>query len=115
MPRVRIALCVLLLLPALSRAAEWEAITAEVLKSVKTGYGGLCGVLIDHDSGTVYINLSDQGLYRSTDQGKTWQPTGEKPFKGRTETGGCLMMDPTGKSKRLVAALVYGAPISVSG
>jgi photosystem II stability/assembly factor-like uncharacterized protein len=114
MLRARFALCAVLLLPVFASAAEWEPTTVEILKSVKTGYGGLCGVLVDHDTGAVYINLSDQGLYRSTDQGKSWQPTGEKPFKGRTEVAGCLMMDPTGKSKRLVTALVYGAPISVS-
>jgi photosystem II stability/assembly factor-like uncharacterized protein len=35
------------------------------------------------------------------------------PFKGRTETPGCIMLDPTA-GKRLVAALVYGASILVS-
>lgn len=110
----RIALSVLFFLPVTSLAADWEPVTTELLKSVKTGYGGLCGVLVDHDRGTIYINLSDQGLYRSSDGGKTWKSTGDKPFKGRTETPGCFLLDPTGKSKRLVAALVYGAPISVS-
>jgi hypothetical protein len=108
------ALLVTLAAPAFALAADWEPVTVDLTKSVKTGYGGLCGVLVDHESGAVYVNLSDQGLYRSTDQGKTWQPTGDKPFKGRTETAGCLMLDPTGKSKRIVTALVYGAPISAS-
>jgi hypothetical protein len=44
----------------------------------------------------------------------TWKKQSSQPIKGRTETPGCLMLDPTGKSKRLVMALVYGAPISVS-
>src|SRR5205823_1776156 len=46
------------------------------------------------------------------DAGKTWQKLGP-PFKGRTETPGCMMLDPTG-GKRLVIALVYGGPILAS-
>src|SRR5206468_3766032 len=58
------------------------------------------------------INLSDKGFYRSTDACKTWQKP-EAAIKGRTETPGCLMLDPFG-AKRLVSALVYGSPIVVS-
>jgi hypothetical protein len=103
-----------LLLPALAAAADWEPTTEELLKSEKTGFGGLCGIIVDHATGAVFIDLSDRGLYRSTDQGKTWKPTAEKLLKGRTEWPGCLMLDPTAKSKRMVSALVYGAPIAVS-
>lgn len=63
-------------------------------------------------TGAVFINLSDKGLYRSDDQGKTWKKLGK--LKGRTEWPGCLQIDPTGTSKKLVTALVYGDPISVS-
>ena len=44
----------------------------------------------------------------------SWEPTAETLVKGRTEWPGCLLLDPTGKSKRLVSAFVYGAPIGVS-
>jgi hypothetical protein len=108
------ALALMLLFPALSVGADWEPTTEELLKSEKTGFGGLCGIVVDHDTGAVFIDLSDRGLYRSTDQGKSWKPTAEKPLKGRTEWPGCLMLDPTAKSKRFVSALVYGAPIAVS-
>jgi photosystem II stability/assembly factor-like uncharacterized protein len=93
-------------------AQDWQPITEALIKAEKPGYGGLCGIAVDPATGHVIINLSDKGLYRSTDVGKSWQPIG-MPFKGRTEWPGCLMLDPTG-SKRLVAALVYGAPIIVS-
>ena len=93
--------------------AEWEPLTTELLKAEKPGYGGLCGVAVDRATGDVLINISDKGLYRSTDQGKSWKKHGPV-VKGRTEWPGCLLLDPTGKSKRVVQALVYGAPIGLS-
>jgi hypothetical protein len=95
-----------------ARAAEWEAMTAELLKAAKPGYGGLSGVAVDHRSGDLYVCVSDRGVYRSADQGRTWKPFG-KPFKGRTEWPGALMIDPVGKGKRLAVATVYGAPIAL--
>jgi photosystem II stability/assembly factor-like uncharacterized protein len=95
-------------------AADWEPTTEALLKSVKTGYGGICGVLVDRATGIVYIDLSDRGLYRSTDQGTSWMPTSDRLLKGRTEWPGCLLLDPTGNSNRMVTALVYGEPISIS-
>src|SRR5580692_4292835 len=93
-------------------AQDWQPVTEALIAAEKPGYGKLCGVAVDHATGELIINLSDKGLYRSADQGKTWQKLGP-PFKGRTETPGCLMLDPTG-GKRLVTALVYGSPILVS-
>jgi photosystem II stability/assembly factor-like uncharacterized protein len=91
---------------------EWRPVTEALIVAEKPGFGKLCGVAVDHATGHVYVNLSDRGLYRSTDGCKSWQRLG-KPFKGRTEWPGCLMLDPLG-GKRLVTALVYGAPILVS-
>lgn len=94
-------------------AAGWEATATELLKSEKTGFGGLCGIAVDHSTGDLLIDLSDLGLFRSADGGKTWKKHGPG-VKGRTEWPGCLAFDPTGKSKRLLMALVYGAPVGVS-
>jgi photosystem II stability/assembly factor-like uncharacterized protein len=102
----------LILLPT-ARAQDWIPVTVELLKSQKTGFGGLCGVVIHPPSGDVIINLSDQGLFRSKDRGRSWHKLGLMPLKGRTETPGCLMIDPVGY-RRLVSALVYGSPIIVS-
>jgi photosystem II stability/assembly factor-like uncharacterized protein len=96
------------------QAAEWQPVTTELLRTSKPGYGGLCGVVVDHKTGNVIVNVSDQGFFRSEDQGKTWKRLGTQVIKGRTEWPGCLMLDPVGEGKTLVSALVYGQPIVVS-
>jgi hypothetical protein len=96
-----------------THAAEWQPITTELLAKEKPGYGGLSGVVVDHTNGHLYVCLSDHGVFRSTDQGKTWERFGKDAFKGRTEWPGCFLLDPTGKSKRFLIALVYGAPITL--
>jgi len=95
------------------RAADWEATTTDLISKEKPGYGGLSGVVVDHATGEVYVYLSDRGLYRSKDQGNAWTKLEHGPTKGRTEWPGCLQIDPTGKSKRFVAATVYGGPIAI--
>jgi hypothetical protein len=101
---------------AATRAADpdWQPIATALLRSEKTGFGGLCGLVVDHDSGDLWINLSDRGMFRSGDQGKTWQRGDEPQPRGRTETPGCWLLDPTGKSRLMVSALVYGSPIAIS-
>jgi hypothetical protein len=94
-------------------AAEWEATTTELLRKAKAGYGGLCGVVVDHRTGDVYVDVSERGLFRSSNQGKSWARVGDKPLKGRTESPGCLLLDPTGKTNRLLVATVYGGPVAI--
>jgi hypothetical protein len=102
-----------LLLPEV-RAADWEAVTTELIRQEKPGFGGLCGVIVDPQNGDVFIDLSDLGVYRSTDTGKTWSRLVARPLKGRTEWPGSMMLDPVGKTTKFVVATVYGAPIAVS-
>jgi hypothetical protein len=101
------------LLAARAPAADWEATTADLIKAEKPGFGGLCGVAVDHATGDVFIDLSEKGLYRSADQGRTWKKHGPA-VKGRTEWPGCLALDPTGKTRRMLLATVYGGPVAVS-
>jgi photosystem II stability/assembly factor-like uncharacterized protein len=100
--------------PVLAADAAWHPVATGLLKGEKTGFGGLCGVLVDHQAGHRWVNLSDRGMFHSTDQGDSWKRPGEAQPKGRTETPGCWLLDPTGQSNRMVAALVYGSPIGVS-
>jgi photosystem II stability/assembly factor-like uncharacterized protein len=111
------ALSLLLLSAAFTPAADppaWTPTLGDLVKTEKAGFGGLCGVVVDPAKGTVWINVSDRGFYRSDDQAKTFRRCGEKQPKGRTETPGCLMLDPTGRTQRLMTALVYGNSVSVS-
>lgn len=96
-----------------AQAQEWNPVTVELLKSEKTGFGGLCGVVVHPPTGDLIVNLSDRGLFRSKDQGATWNRLGTAELKGRTETPLCMMIDPV-EHKRLVTAYVYGSPITVS-
>jgi photosystem II stability/assembly factor-like uncharacterized protein len=100
--------------PALAAEPAWQPVLTDLLKREKTGFGGLCGVLVDHRSGHLWVNLSDRGMFHSIDQGKTWKRASAKQPRGRTETPGCWLLDPTGKGRTMVTALVYGSPIAVS-
>ena len=111
-------LCGLILLtgtaPARAADADWQPVANDLLKREKTGFGGLCGVLVDHRTGDLWVNLSDRGMFHSADRGKTWQRVSDRQPKGRTETPGCWLLDPTGKGSKMVTALVYGSAIAVS-
>lgn len=112
-----VAVVILFAAASVTRADEpppWRAVLGDLVKTEKAGYGGMCGVAVDPNTGTVWINVSDRGFYRSDDQAKTFRRCGETQPKGRTETPGCLLLDPTGPSKRMLTALVYGSPVSVS-
>ncbi len=110
---MRFAILALALLPTAAGAQDWKPLTEALLKKEKPGYGGLCGVAVDRATGRVYVNVSDRGVFRSSDGGATWERFGAA-LKGRTETPGCLMFDPTGKTKRLLLATVYGGPIAAT-
>src|SRR6478609_9480598 len=98
----------MLCLASSARADDWQPVATDLIAKEKPGYGGLCGIMVDPNTGTLYVNLSDRGVYRSTDQGKTWEKHGKEVGKGRTETPGCLQLDPTGKTKQILMAQVYG-------
>jgi len=99
--------------PAIGWSQDWLPITVELLKAEKTGFGGLCGVVVQQPTGDLVVNLSDRGMFYSQDQGESWQRWTTTELKGRTETPLCLMLDPKDQ-KRLVSTLVYGSPIIVS-
>lgn len=48
-------------------AADWQPVATHLLQSEKTGFGGLCGVLVDHCTGDLLVNLSDRGMFASSD------------------------------------------------
>lgn len=90
--------------------ADWQALTSDLVKAEKPGYGGVSGVFLDRSTGDVFVWLSDKGMYHSADRGQSWKSFG-KPAKGRTETPGCILANPTGPLATFMIPLVYGAPI----
>jgi hypothetical protein len=109
-----LAVCFATAVPA--HAADepgWQAMLGDLVKNEKPGFGGLCGMCVDHATGTIFINISDRGFYRSTDGARSFRRLDGAQPKGRTEEPGCFLIDPTGRSKRLLTALVYGSPISL--
>lgn len=112
-----LALAAAILFVTCTHAADepaWQPMLGDLLKTEKAGFGGLCGICVDRATGDLLINVSDKGFYRSSDGAKTFKRISDTQPKGRTEEPGCFLLDPTGKSKKLVAALVYGSPISIS-
>ena len=75
-------------------AADWEKVTDNLAKKEKAGYGGLCGITIDHSNGHIYLNVSDKGIYRSTDQGSSFSLFSNE-VKGRTEWPCLLYTSPS--------------------
>ncbi len=102
-----------ILLPPFSLAAEWEALTAELVRQEKPGFGGVSGVVVERRTGDLFIWLSDKGMYHSPDHGQTWKAFGQ-PSKGRTETPGCILTDPAGPLRSFIIPLVYGGPTIIS-
>jgi photosystem II stability/assembly factor-like uncharacterized protein len=100
--------------PAPAADADWRPVATELLRAEKTGFGGLCGVLVDHRTGELWVNLSDRGMFHSPDRGRSWRRVSDRQPKGRTETPGCWLLGRDGTGDTMVTALVYGDPIAVS-
>jgi hypothetical protein len=98
--------------PAAADAGKWVAISDGVLEQLqkqgkKIGYPGqTAGVATDPITGDVYMAICDQGLWKSTDVGKTFARIDAGKIGGRCETGFALNFDPAGK--RLACFMIYG-------
>jgi hypothetical protein len=97
------------------RAAEkgkWVTISDDVIAQLaregkKIGWPGLTGgVGVDRMTGEVYMMVCDNGLWKSSDQGKTFARVDGGAIGGRCETGFALDIDPSGN--RVACFPVYG-------
>lgn len=92
--------------------AVWMPVSDGVLKELtdagkKIGYpGGAAGVSVDRATGDVNMIVPDQGIWRSTDGGKTFLRVDGGNIGGRCETGYALNADPAGK--RLTCFMLDG-------
>ena len=115
-----VALTALLMLTALGPAAEkeppgggkWVCISDGVLeelgkKKIKIAWPGkTTGVVADRTTGDVYMIVTGQGVWKSSDRGGTFRRMDGKVVGGRCETGYALCMDPAGK--RLACFMLDG-------
>ncbi len=89
-------------------AGEWTNISDATTATVKPGYAGpTAGVVADRVTGDVFMVVSDQGLWRSSDHGATFARCDGGAIGGRCETGWALQADPAGK--RLACFMIYGS------
>ena len=98
---------------AWAQKGQWIPISDGVLAQLqkdgkKIGYPGLtAGVTVDPATGDVFMVVCDQGLWKSSDGGKTFARADGGKIGGRCETGYALNFDPAGK--RLACFMIYGA------
>lgn len=90
---------IIILAPASLRAAEWTPVTGALLeqataKDAKPIWpGGCSGVVVNRLNGDVTVKVVGHGLWRSSDQGKTWSRLDQKIVSGRDETGWATSAD----------------------
>jgi hypothetical protein len=62
-------LCALVLVlsaaPALAADAAWQPVLGDLCKGEKPGFGLLRGVVVNHDTGCVFVNLAGRDIYCS--------------------------------------------------
>jgi photosystem II stability/assembly factor-like uncharacterized protein len=116
MPRV-LSLCLAFLLPLAVVGADdkdkekWVPISESITAKFKAGpFAKTAGVTVDPAAGDVYMIVSDQGMWKSTDKGETFERVDGKAIGGRCETGFALNFDPAGK--RLMCFMIYGSSAS---
>ena len=86
----------------LSGQAKWTEISTTVLQQLKDESkkldwpGGTAGVAVDPATGDVFMVVPGQGLWKSSDQGKTFARTDGGAVGGRCETSYAMQVDPAG-------------------
>ncbi len=86
----------------------WVPISHRVTSDVKPGFPGkTAGVTVDPASGDVLMVVPDQGIWKSTNRGQTFDRADGGKIGGRSETGFALDFDPAGR--RLMCFMIYGS------
>lgn len=93
-------------------APQWVNISDALVKEItdsgaKIAWPGqTAGITVDRTTGHVYLVIPGQGLWRSTDRGRSYTRCDEKTVSGRCETGYSLNSDPAGQ--RLACFMLDG-------
>ena len=94
-----ITFSLILLAPSVQAADRWTDISTSLLERLTNSGaklpwpGGCSGVVASRLNGDVTIKVVGYGLWRSSDQGKTWQRIDSDHISGRDETGWATSLD----------------------
>jgi len=90
---------VAVLITTSAQAAGWMDISGALLERLTNSAakpawpGGCSGVVVDRKTGAIIIKVVGCGLWRSSDQGATWERIDEDHVSGRDETGWATSAD----------------------
>ena len=107
-----VAACAIPRAAAVDERGKWVAISDGITRQLvadgkKIGYPGLtAGVAVDRTTGDLFMVICDLGIWKSSDQGKSFGRVDGDAIGGRCETGFALNASPAGKG--LAAFMVYG-------
>jgi photosystem II stability/assembly factor-like uncharacterized protein len=98
-PNTFLLLASIVLSPAVLLAETWTSITASLQERAtaedtkEIWPGGCAGVVVNRLNGDVTVKVVGHGLWRSSDQGKTWTRLDKEIISGRDETGWATYTD----------------------
>src|SRR5690349_5213223 len=73
---------VLIAAPARGADADWQPVLADLLKTEKPDFGRLSGVVVNHETGCVFVNLSERGIYCSGAGARKFNPLSDQAAAG---------------------------------
>jgi len=92
--------------------SDWVSVSDDALQQLeregkKTDWpGGTAGVVVDPNTGDVYMIVAGQGVWKSSDHGKSFKRCDDGAVGGRCETSYTLNFDPSGR--RLACFMLDG-------
>lgn len=78
-----VAAVVILSTPVLAADADWQPVLTKVLKSEGPGTPILCGVVVNHNTGCVFCNLGERGIYCSSAGARSFNRISDQDAAGR--------------------------------
>lgn len=97
--RLAIRCAAALTVVSVQAADEWTDVSGFLLKRATNNVakqdwpGGCSGVVVNRTNGEVTVKVVGRGLWRSSDQGVTWQRIDGDTISGRDETGWATCLD----------------------
>jgi hypothetical protein len=112
----KLAAVVLVLITAPVAAADWQPVLGDLNKSDRPDFGRLGGVVVNHNTGCVFVNLGERGIYCSSAGAGKFNPLSDQAAAGPDrkfvlalkEARGAQHGQVSGKNDKHVFALAKG-------